>query len=155
MGVMRFIAAVAASLMFLTSANAQEREWLLDAADQDVFMVFGVPNTNDVGVSFWCRIRKPGLTLFLPLPPNVKKRKVKLKLNVGDKTFALDAVKPVEDVTNTVETKIKDRDDLMSRLKAVDRFTITIAQHKTVYPLTNADIDGFLKLCESPESISN
>ena len=33
---------------------AQERIWTLDQTDAEVYLVFGVPETDDVGVSFWC-----------------------------------------------------------------------------------------------------
>lgn len=50
----------------LTLAHAQEREWLLDAADEDAFLVFGVPETDDVGVSLWCKIGSGKVKLFFP-----------------------------------------------------------------------------------------
>ncbi|MDO8353983.1 MAG: hypothetical protein Q7T14_11020, partial [Aestuariivirga sp.] len=33
---------------------AQERVWTLDQTDAEVYLVFGVPETDEVGVSFWC-----------------------------------------------------------------------------------------------------
>jgi hypothetical protein len=142
-------------VMLSGSAVAQEREWMLDAADQDVFLVFGVPNTNDVGVSFWCRIGKPDITIFLPLPANEKNKTPELIVQFGEKTFALKGTKPAEDNGQTVEAKLKDRKGIVDGLQANDRFTITIAKHTVTYPLEGADIEGFLKLCDSPGAISN
>ena len=40
------------------AAHAQEREWMLDASDEDAYLIFGVPETDDGGISLWCRIGK-------------------------------------------------------------------------------------------------
>ena len=40
------------------AAHAQERDWALDASDQEAYLIFGVSDTDDVGVSLWCRTRK-------------------------------------------------------------------------------------------------
>ncbi len=57
--------------IFVQPAFAQEREWLLDAVEEDVFLVFGVPDTNDVGVSFWCKIGTGVVSVFAPLLPSM------------------------------------------------------------------------------------
>ena len=55
---------------------AQERQWALDTADNDAFLVFGVAESDDVGISFWCTIGSDKLKVFVPegsadLAPNI------------------------------------------------------------------------------------
>ena len=50
---------------------------MLDTASEDAFLVFGVPESDDVGVSFWCRIGSNRIKIFFPegssdLPPNTE-----------------------------------------------------------------------------------
>ena len=40
------------------STAAQERQWTLDASDEDAYLIFGVPESDDVGLSLWCPIQK-------------------------------------------------------------------------------------------------
>ena len=49
-------------------AHAQEREWTLDASDQEAYLIFGVADTDDVGVSLWCPAKKGVVNLFVPRP---------------------------------------------------------------------------------------
>jgi hypothetical protein len=136
-------------------ATAQERQWLLDAADQNVFLVFGVPETNDIGVSFWCQIGKPDITLFLPLPPGEKNATPELMVEIADMTLKTTGTRPEEENGTTVEAKLPDRDKAMAALQQADRFAITIAKHRAVYPLAGADFKAFLDLCDNPASIGN
>jgi hypothetical protein len=148
---------IGAALLFsaATSAVAQERQWLLDAADQDVFLVFGVPDSNDVGVSFWCRIGKPDITLFLPMPQNAKAPAPELLIDIAGKTFKTTGMLPEEENGKTVEAKLPEREAAMTALKDTDRFSITIENHKAVYPLAGADFEGFLKLCSAMPDVEN
>src|SRR6185503_14762561 len=57
----------AMTLTFVPSlASAQEREWSFDTGEEDAYLVFGVPQTEDVGVSFWCTIGAAEIKVFLP-----------------------------------------------------------------------------------------
>lgn len=145
-------------LSFLLLAEpcfAQEREWLLDAADEDVFLVFGVPNTTDVGVSFWCKISTGSLSLFAPsqatlIAPN------SIALSIGTKTFDLPTAPSNDGDTKTVEAKLVPQDLILSELQAAERFSLTIGNHKSVYPLMDADFAGLLKLCSAkPQALGN
>jgi hypothetical protein len=45
---------------------AQEREWNFNTGDEEAYLVFGVPESDDVGVSFWCTIGRGDIGIFLP-----------------------------------------------------------------------------------------
>ena len=50
------------------AAQAQEREWSLDVSEEEAYLIFGVPDTDDVGVSLWCPVGKGVVRLYLPVP---------------------------------------------------------------------------------------
>jgi hypothetical protein len=130
---------------------AQEREWSLGASGEDVFMAFGVPETADIGVSFWCKIGAQDVSVFAPLPPvdGPKTDASKVTLDVGEKSFAL-ITNVIED--SSVEGLLKPQNELISALKAADRFTLAIGSHKTTYPLNGADFDGLLAMCANTDA---
>ena len=71
------------------TAFAQEREWTFDTNDEDAFLTFGVPETDDVGVSFWCKMQSGEARVFLPeagegLTPG---RNVKVTFSVAGAKF--------------------------------------------------------------------
>jgi hypothetical protein len=145
-------AALTATLLAVaTPAAAQEREWLLDAAEEDVYLLFGVPNTNDVGVSFWCRIGEPEMSLFSPLPANAPADQPQpvVLVRVDDKTFTL-APRQTENSTGSVEAPLLEQQQpLLDSLKGAERFSVTITDHTSTFPLDGADFNSLLGLCTS------
>src|SRR5262249_43377919 len=81
--VIRVVSAVIVMLA-ATSAFAQERQWVFDTNDEDAFLTFGVPETDDVGISFWCKIQSGEARVFLPEAGEELKpgKKVKITFNV-------------------------------------------------------------------------
>ena len=57
---------VLALAAFSSPVLAQEREWAFDTGEADAYLVFGVPETDDVGVSFWCTIGSGEIRVFFP-----------------------------------------------------------------------------------------
>jgi hypothetical protein len=148
--VRRWIAVLAWCVIFCASslAWAQEREWILDAAGEDVFLVFGVSGTADVGVSFWCKLGSRKVSLFAPLPtshstsvPN------RLSLSIGPKSFTLQAQPLSQAELKSIEAKLTPQEVILNTLRAEERFVMTVGTHKTTFPLAGADFDGLLKLC--------
>jgi hypothetical protein len=123
-------------------AVAQEREWSLGASGEDVFLAFGVPETADIGVSFWCKIGGQDLSLFAPLTGPLKDN-LKVSLAVGGRDFALDA----KFSDGSIEAALKPQGDVLAALKTADRFGLAIGKHKTIFPLNGADFDGLLTMC--------
>ncbi len=137
------------------SSFAQEREWVLDAAEEDVYLLFGVPNTTDVGVSFWCKISTGKISLFAPAPANQSKLR-KVTLEVGKATFDLNATLSEESRQVSLEAKLLPQDKILAELQTAERFSLTVGKHKSIYPLSGADFSGLLKFCNiKPEGANN
>jgi hypothetical protein len=149
-----FIAVLAAS-----PALAQEREWRLDATDEDAFLIFGTPETDDVGISFWCKIGSKQAKIFLPethadLVPGSK---LEMLVKVADKTFTLPAqVSPNEEAgIPSVEAKLPADHPIFASIADAEFFAVTAGQHKTSFPTSAADFDELLKMCmASPEELT-
>lgn len=130
---------------------AQEREWTLDTADSDAFLVFGVAESDDVGVSFWCTIGSRKLKIFVPdgsadLAPNITAPFV---VKIGEKTFTLPGRTSANEMSGetSIETDLSTDDPAIKALETADRFSVTAASHTTVFPLADANLAGLLRLC--------
>lgn len=134
-------------------ALAQEREWSLDASDQEAYLIFGVPDTDDVGVSLWCPVRKGVVNLLMPRPTaELKKfghRKVPLTLHVGKETatFAGKIDLNTEADASSVEVEMPATQPLLAALLQADRFSVTVDHHEVIFPLYDANVQGLLDLC--------
>lgn len=139
-------------------ALSQERQWTLDATAQEAFLVFGVPETDDVGLSFWCKIGTKKMSAYLPA--NVAKlrvgEKTTMHITANGKTFNLPATAALDGAKGkfTVEGQFLKTDKLFASLQAADDVAIAIKNFKASYPLTDADFDGLLSAC-SGDSTSN
>lgn len=149
---MRRLLPIILSLTLLpTLVMAQEREWQLDATDQDAFLVFGVPQSDDVGVSFWCKLGSKKIKIMSPVPKGVLKsaKKISLVLNASGKDFALMATAGLgaRSSADSVEAETPAAGPLVDALENSDRIGIKVAGHETTFPLLDADLDGLLRLC--------
>ncbi len=83
----------ALGLLLAGAAHAQERDWMLDASEEDAYLIFGVPESDDVGVSLWCRIGKGAVNLYMPVPtklmPKNKDGAAPLTITAGTETATL------------------------------------------------------------------
>ena len=52
--------------VFIGTSSAQERQWSLDSSEDDAYLIFGVPESDDVGISFWCTMGSGEIRLFIP-----------------------------------------------------------------------------------------
>ncbi len=138
-------------LMAQLPVHAQERQWTLDATAQEAFLVFGVPETDDVGLSFWCKIGTKKMSAYMPA--NVAKLHVgettTMHITANGKTFNLPAKAAMDGVKGkfTVEGQFLTTDKLFTNLQAADDVTIAIKNFKASYPLTDADFEGLLSAC--------
>ena len=134
-------------------ALAQEREWTLDAATEDAFLVFGVPQTEDVGFSLWCKIGSGKITMMTPEPGLKLKDGVAapMAVSVLGKTYGLQGRTSIgsEPGATSVETELLPTDPLFEALEKADRFSLEAVGHKSVFPLLDADVAGLIKLCQS------
>ena len=135
------------------AALAQERDWALDASDQEAYLIFGVAETDDVGVSLWCRTRKDVVNLYVPRPTAeleaLNRRKAPLTVKAGEETatFAgkIDLNRGFP--SSSVEVEIPVDSPLLKAMETADRFSVKVEAQELVFPLYNADVSALLGLC--------
>lgn len=138
------------------AAHAQEREWMLDASDEDAYLIFGVPETDDVGISLWCRIGKGTVNVYLPVPtklmPKKKDGASPLTISAGKETATFRGKADInrEAAVSSIEAEIDGGHPLVDALLKEDRFTVTAGGAEIVFPLYNSDVEGLLALCRTP-----
>jgi hypothetical protein len=132
-------------------AMAQERIWNLDHTDQEAYLVFGVPETDDVGVSFWCTLGSGIVKIYIPegdpsLKPAVS---VDVKLEIASKTYPLKGKTSVneEAATTSFEAELKTNDPVFSVLREANHFAVKVGASNHVFPLGEADIPGLIEVC--------
>jgi hypothetical protein len=133
------------------AAMAQERQWSLDASDQDAYLVFGVPDTEDVGLSLWCPIRQGAVNLFVPeqIETLGKQKSAAMEVTAGTVTERFKGTVEVNEEAGlaSVEAKLDVSDKLFDAMSKADRLTVKVGNSETVFPLYDADIPGLLDLC--------
>ncbi|MGH6906646.1 MAG: hypothetical protein ACREDX_02185 [Aestuariivirga sp.] len=132
-------------------AMAQERQWSLDAGDEDAYLVFGVPETDDVGISFWCAMKTGEVNIFVPeADPAMKPGEtVPFSVVAGQTVAKLEGRTTANEMSGTasLEAKVSSRHPLFEALRKADRFKIIVGKQETIYPLIDADVDALLRLC--------
>jgi hypothetical protein len=126
---------------------AQEREWQLDAQGEDAYLVFGVPNTADIGISLWCKIGEKTISVFAPIPNTVKSSDAKLALQIEDREYPLKPKINADQNNITLEAELLPRDEILSAFASAERIGLVIADHKSVFPTEGANFLEFNKLC--------
>lgn len=136
------------------SATAQERQWTLDASDEDAYLIFGVPETDDVGVSLWCPVQRGEVNVFVP--------NVNLALGANkDVVVTLKAAGVTADIqgkteanpeagTTSAEAAADAGLPVFAAMLTTDRFRVIVGGEENIFPLIDADIEGLLALCRKP-----
>ena len=123
---LRLLILLAAFLLGSAQAMAQERTWILDQTDQEVYLVFGVPETDDVGVSFWCTQRSGIVKFYLPeSDPDLKLAEpVDFALEIDARKYPLKGKASVNEEAGTLslETEFKVSDPVFSALRGGQSF---------------------------------
>ena len=147
----RTFAAFAAILISTGQSYAQERQWSLNASEKEAFLVFGVPDTDDVGLSFWCEIGSKNISLFVPgVPAGLNPgQSTAVDLKLDGKTFSLNGKISKEKNSRlpSVESSVPTDDKLFSAVEDAQVIAITVGGHTNSYPVTDADIAGLLQTC--------
>jgi hypothetical protein len=136
------------------AAHAQEREWSLDASEDDAYLIFGVADSDDVGLSLWCPVGKGVVNLFLPVPtsqmPKSKDKAAPLTVTAGKETATFRGKADInrEAAVSSLEAEIAVDHPLIAALKDADRLTIKTGTAEIVFPLFDADVEGLLALCK-------
>lgn len=142
---------VTAFATFSQPCSAQEREWILDAQDEDAFLLFGVPETDDVGVSFWCKLGSRKVKMYFPegSPQPAAGREATFHLSIGGRDFPMTGTTTANELVGatSIETERSIDDPVFKALLDADRFTMKLFDHATTYPLSDADLGQLLHLC--------
>lgn len=134
-------------------ALAQEREWSLDASDQEAYLIFGVPDSDDVGVSLWCPVKKGIVNFFVPRPTEelarLGRRKVAITVKAGEETATFGGKVDVnsESSASSVEVEVPADHPLFKAMESADRFSVEIEKQAVVFPLYNVDVALLLEMC--------
>jgi hypothetical protein len=138
------------------AAPAQEREWLLDAGDEEAYLIFGVPDSDDVGISFWCVLRKDMVNLYLPRPTEelrtLKGKEVPVKLSAGGEavTFRGKLQLIPEGLYSSVEVEIAADHPVLAAMSESDRLRLRVGTEDLIFPLYDANLAGLIELCRKP-----
>jgi hypothetical protein len=145
---------LAALMIGSAPSLAQERIWTLDQTDAEVYLVFGVPETDDVGVSFWCTQQSGIAKLYLPeAGPDFKPgMSVDVELKIAAKIYAVKgkAAFNEESGGTSLESELRVSDPVFSALRAANYFAVKIGSSNHVFPLGEADFSTFLDECGQP-----
>jgi len=132
-------------------ALAQEREWLFDTGDEDAYLVFGVPESDDAGVSFGCTLQSGEIRIFIPeagddLKPDDK---IKLVVTVAGKDYSFDGVTSPNEMaaTTSAEATIRADDPIFPELRKADRFTVKTGADENTFPLEGSDFESLVRAC--------
>lgn len=147
----RLIFSISLLAQCCTSAMAQERQWSLDVNSEDAYLVFGVPESDDVGVSFWCTLRTGKIKFLVSeSDPSLKPGTTARFTITADKTVARLRGKVESNgdaATTSLEAEIPASHPLFAALQLADRFRVEVGATEDVYPLIDADVTGLLSLC--------
>ena len=147
----------AAFLLFLTATtpivHAQEREWSLNASEKEAFLVFGVPDSDDVGISFWCEIGSNKTSIFINDGPAELKQNqgTKITVSVDSKMFSVKARAALDRQGGrpSLEGQMTNADPLLKAAETGDVLKVTVLSQIHTYPLVDADFIGLHRNCAS------
>jgi hypothetical protein len=137
-------------------AHAQERDWMLDASEEDAYLIFGVPDSDDVGVSLWCPIGKGSVNLYLPVPTRLleknKDKAAALTVTAGKESATFRGKADINQLAavSSIEAEIDANHPLITALVTADRFSVKAGGADLVFPLYNAGVEDLLALCRKP-----
>jgi hypothetical protein len=148
---MRFAFFISALIFQTTFSNAQERQWRLDASEQDAFLVFGVPDTDDAGLSFWCKIGTGKISIFVPFSRDLIKndQNAPVELSVDGEIFKIKMKASIDpnSKSGSLEGPVGVSGTVMKAVANANVFSLTAFGRRENYPLIDADIAGLLRVC--------
>ncbi|HRX36418.1 MAG TPA: hypothetical protein P5337_08465 [Aestuariivirga sp.] len=147
----RLFISLLATAILAAPAAAQERQWSLDASGEDAYLVFGVPDSDDIGVSIWCPIQQGEVHVYLPeTAENLGDgQKTAMTISTDDMSINVEAALDAgqDGGTSSVEATLPDDSPIFDSMLKADRFTIKVGSDETVFPLFEADLSGLMDLC--------
>lgn len=114
-------------------------------------MIFGVPESDDIGISFWCALRSGEVRIFVPEASETLKPDdtIEVKLTAGDKTFPLSAktASNEEAASISLEIAVSASDPMFGTLEEADSFSLSFATDTQAFPLSGTDFPELLRAC--------
>jgi hypothetical protein len=148
---MRILALLFAITFNLSFAFAQERQWSLDASEKEAFLVFGVADTDDVGLSFWCKIGSGKISIFATFDRDLikKDQKADVQLLVDAEKFDIKMQASIGSGSRTgsLEGPVSVDGTVMKAVEGSQSFRLTAFGHSATYPLIDADVNGLRHTC--------
>lgn len=148
---MRLTLVLFALLSTAATSLAQEREWTLNASEKEAFLVFGVPDTDDVGLSFWCEIGTNKTSIFINGAPSQLKQNqtTNIKLMIDNKVFSVNAKTSVDHIGQrpSLEGQFKNDDPILKAAENGGTLKVTVLSQTNTYPLIDADFAGLERSC--------
>lgn len=127
---------------------------MLDASEEDAYLIFGVADSDDVGVSLWCPLRRGIVNLYLPRPVQslekaAGQKEAGLTVTAGGETVSFRGKVDVnrEADSASIEAEIPVDHPVLAAMAKADRFTVTAGGEEIVFPLFEADLAGLLEFC--------
>ena len=148
---LRPLLAALAVVLAAGDAIAQERQWSLDASDQDAYLIFGVPETDDVGVSLWCPVRQGVVNIFMPEmgESTITGKEVTMTVTAEDQSaeFPGKTEENADAGVASIEGQLPADHAIFATLLKTDRFHIKAGGEDQVFPLIEADLASLVALC--------
>lgn len=132
---------------------SQERQWTLRSHDfdQDAYLIFGVQQSDDVGISIWCPVRQGTVNIYVPEAINAVKPDASARMTIiaGDQEASFPGRAQINEEAGlaSVEAKVPADHPVLEAMLTADRFRVKVGTEETVFPLYEADVAGFLALC--------
>jgi hypothetical protein len=155
-GFMRLISTALIFVALAAPALAQERQWSIDNSDKQAFLVFGVPDTADVGLSFWCDVGAKSISMFVPVSEATAKpgQRPKVSVIVAGRTFSFKSKVEKDQASGLVniEVHFDPNSAFYKAVMASDTIAVTVKSEKKSYPLGEADFEGLNRACKGEET---
>ncbi|MCB1377574.1 MAG: hypothetical protein KDK89_04255 [Alphaproteobacteria bacterium] len=150
----RFLLALSFIVACAATASAQERQWSLDAGGEDAYLVFGVPDSDDVGISLWCPVQSGEINIFLPETSATLEagKDVPVVIKAGEEMAELTGTTEANEDAGAVSVEVHAAADLpvFSAMLQADRFRLIVAGDEQIFPLVDADFPDLLDICRKP-----
>ena len=136
-------------------AWAQERQWSLNASEKEAFLVFGVPDTDDVGLSFWCEIGTNKTSFFVNGAPLQLKQNqsTNIKVTIDNQVFVIKAKAAIDSRGQrpSLEGQFKNDDPMLKAAQNGSILKVAVLGQTNTYPLIDADFVGLQRNCAGDE----
>jgi hypothetical protein len=134
------------------SAEAQERQWSLDVGDDAAYLVFGTPDSDDIGVSLWCNLHAGEINMFIAETDATLKpeRTIRATVTVAGKRLRIKGRTQANEESDSIsfEAKLAYSDPIFALMLTTDRFKIRVGREDIAYPLLDADLKGLMAACK-------